>query len=256
LISTRSIGLSRIRRNSKMDGPRWRNYSVRARSAGSAFSNFRRRTDEACAIHRSDHLIAAALLVGPSRGGEEILPYCEQEGIGVIVYSPMASGLLTGAMTRERIARLPEDDWRKNNPDFKRAEPVGQPRIGRAPARSRQAARPRPGRRCDRLDPRQSRRDRRHCRLAQARTGGRYGRKPPGFASHKRTSRGSNLWRNSPGGANEHCIDGSLSLAPPSGPRPSMGIPSRSGPARSAADRTPITHIAHTVIRNINPRFL
>jgi len=49
---------------------------------------------------------------------QEILPFCEQEGIGVIVYSPMASGLLTGAMTRERIARLPEDDWRKHHPDF------------------------------------------------------------------------------------------------------------------------------------------
>jgi aryl-alcohol dehydrogenase-like predicted oxidoreductase len=48
----------------------------------------------------------------------EILPYCEREGIGVIVYSPMASGLLTGAMTRERIAKLPKDDWRKGHPDF------------------------------------------------------------------------------------------------------------------------------------------
>jgi len=36
----------------------------------------------------------------------------------VIVYSPMASGLLTGAMTRERIAKLPEDDWRKRSPNF------------------------------------------------------------------------------------------------------------------------------------------
>src|ERR1700693_5620743 len=48
----------------------------------------------------------------------EILPYCLSEGIGVIVYSPMASGLLTGAMTRERAARLPKDDWRKGHPDF------------------------------------------------------------------------------------------------------------------------------------------
>jgi aryl-alcohol dehydrogenase-like predicted oxidoreductase len=48
----------------------------------------------------------------------EILPYCERRGIGVIVYSPMASGLLTGAMTRERAANLPEDDWRRNNPEF------------------------------------------------------------------------------------------------------------------------------------------
>jgi aryl-alcohol dehydrogenase-like predicted oxidoreductase len=48
----------------------------------------------------------------------EILPYCQREGIGVIVYSPMASGLLAGAMTRERIAKLPKDDWRKGHPDF------------------------------------------------------------------------------------------------------------------------------------------
>ncbi len=49
---------------------------------------------------------------------QDILPYCEQEGIGVIAYSPMASGLLAGAMTRDRIDRLPEDDWRKHHPDF------------------------------------------------------------------------------------------------------------------------------------------
>ena len=48
----------------------------------------------------------------------EILPFCENEGIGVIVYSPMASGLLTGAMTRERISKLPDEDWRKQNPQF------------------------------------------------------------------------------------------------------------------------------------------
>jgi aryl-alcohol dehydrogenase-like predicted oxidoreductase len=48
----------------------------------------------------------------------EILPYCLTEGIGVIVYSPMASGLLTGAMTRERAAGLSNDDWRRNHPDF------------------------------------------------------------------------------------------------------------------------------------------
>ena len=52
----------------------------------------------------------------------EILPYCLSEGIGVIVYSPMASGLLTGAMTRERAARLPRDDWRRSHPDFTEPE--------------------------------------------------------------------------------------------------------------------------------------
>jgi aryl-alcohol dehydrogenase-like predicted oxidoreductase len=49
---------------------------------------------------------------------DEILPFCLREGIGVIVYSPMASGLLTGGMTRERATRLPQDDWRKGHPDF------------------------------------------------------------------------------------------------------------------------------------------
>jgi aryl-alcohol dehydrogenase-like predicted oxidoreductase len=49
---------------------------------------------------------------------DEILPFAEREGIGVIAYSPMGSGLLTGAMTRERIASLPDDDWRKHDPRF------------------------------------------------------------------------------------------------------------------------------------------
>jgi aryl-alcohol dehydrogenase-like predicted oxidoreductase len=48
----------------------------------------------------------------------EVLPYCQAHGIGVIVYSPMGSGLLTGAMTRERIANLSNDDWRKGHADF------------------------------------------------------------------------------------------------------------------------------------------
>lgn len=46
------------------------------------------------------------------------MPFCQHKGIGVIVYSPMASGMLNGAMTRERIAKLPDDDWRKHSPDF------------------------------------------------------------------------------------------------------------------------------------------
>jgi aryl-alcohol dehydrogenase-like predicted oxidoreductase len=49
---------------------------------------------------------------------EAQLPYCQQHGIGVIVYSPMKSGLLTGKMTRERVAALPEDDFRRRAPAF------------------------------------------------------------------------------------------------------------------------------------------
>jgi aryl-alcohol dehydrogenase-like predicted oxidoreductase len=56
-------------------------------------------------------------LVDPS-AEEQILPFAEREGIGAIVYSPMGSGLLTGAMTRERIAAMPEDDWRKSDLRF------------------------------------------------------------------------------------------------------------------------------------------
>jgi aryl-alcohol dehydrogenase-like predicted oxidoreductase len=49
---------------------------------------------------------------------ESILPYCQQHGVGVISYSPMKSGLLTGKMTKERVANMPEDDFRRRAPAF------------------------------------------------------------------------------------------------------------------------------------------
>lgn len=55
----------------------------------------------------------------------EILPFCQEHNIGVIVYSPMQSGLLTGAMTPERVSKLPDDDWRKRNKEFQ------EPRLSR-----------------------------------------------------------------------------------------------------------------------------
>ena len=55
----------------------------------------------------------------------EILPFAREEGIGVINYSPMLSGLLTGKMTPERIAALPNDDWRRRNIEF------NEPRLSR-----------------------------------------------------------------------------------------------------------------------------
>jgi aryl-alcohol dehydrogenase-like predicted oxidoreductase len=56
---------------------------------------------------------------------EEILPFAQDNGIGVINYSPMVSGLLTGAMTSERIAALPADDWRRRGVEFT------EPRLSR-----------------------------------------------------------------------------------------------------------------------------
>jgi aryl-alcohol dehydrogenase-like predicted oxidoreductase len=53
---------------------------------------------------------------------QEILPFCMEQNIGVIVYSPMYAGLLTGAMTRERVANLLPEDWRRNLPGFKEPE--------------------------------------------------------------------------------------------------------------------------------------
>jgi aryl-alcohol dehydrogenase-like predicted oxidoreductase len=48
----------------------------------------------------------------------EVLPWCLANGTGVIAYAPMKSGLLTGKMTMERMASLPEDDFRRRNPFF------------------------------------------------------------------------------------------------------------------------------------------
>ena len=58
-----------------------------------------------------------------NRGIEkEILPYCGREEIGVIVYSPMASGLLTGTFSAERVASLPPDDFRSHVSHFREPE--------------------------------------------------------------------------------------------------------------------------------------
>jgi aryl-alcohol dehydrogenase-like predicted oxidoreductase len=61
-----------------------------------------------------------------NRGIEaEVLPFCEANDIGVINYSPMVSGLLTGKMTAERIAKMPADDWRRKSANF------NEPKLGR-----------------------------------------------------------------------------------------------------------------------------
>lgn len=74
----------------------------------------------------------------------ETLPYTHANGIGVIAYSPMGSGMLTGSMTRERVSSLPSDDWRTRSAFFqepllsrnlKIAEKVTEiaARLGRSP---------------------------------------------------------------------------------------------------------------------------
>jgi aryl-alcohol dehydrogenase-like predicted oxidoreductase len=52
------------------------------------------------------------------RAGADLLPWCVEHETGVIVYSPMQAGLLTGAFSAERVASLPDDDWRKGDDDF------------------------------------------------------------------------------------------------------------------------------------------
>jgi len=56
---------------------------------------------------------------------QEILPFCQENGIGVINYSPMVSGLLTGRMSAERVAAMPADDWRRKAVEF------NEPRLSR-----------------------------------------------------------------------------------------------------------------------------
>jgi aryl-alcohol dehydrogenase-like predicted oxidoreductase len=60
-----------------------------------------------------------------ARAAAELLPWCRENNLGVIAYSPMQSGILTGRFTHERAAVLPADDWRRDDPEF------NQPRLDR-----------------------------------------------------------------------------------------------------------------------------
>ena len=79
---------------------------------------------DAAQIRRAQSIAPVTSLQPPysliRRGIEaETLPYCEKQGIGVIVYSPLGSGLLAGAMTRERAASLSPGDWRSRDAEFR-----------------------------------------------------------------------------------------------------------------------------------------
>jgi aryl-alcohol dehydrogenase-like predicted oxidoreductase len=56
---------------------------------------------------------------------EEVLPFCQENNIGVLVYSPMQAGLLTGKMSKERLEHLPPGDWRAKGDQFR------EPRLPR-----------------------------------------------------------------------------------------------------------------------------
>src|SRR5882724_12355268 len=113
--STRSIGRQRTWRKA---GLRWLSCKKEGKVRWIGVSNFK--VEE---LRRAEAIAPITSLQPPyslvRREIEpEILPYCRSNGLGVIVYSPMASGLLTGAMTRERAAGLPDSDWRSRDVEF------------------------------------------------------------------------------------------------------------------------------------------
>ena len=76
------------------------------------------------ALGHVDSLQPPFSLINRSAGGN-VIPWAEANGTGVIVYSPMQSGLLSGRFTAERVAALAEDDWRRSGPQF------NEPRLAR-----------------------------------------------------------------------------------------------------------------------------
>jgi len=82
-------------------------------------SNFDVELLEACEAIRHVDTCQPELNLLVRQNAEAILPWCEAHGTGVIVYSPMRNGLLSGHFTRRRSESLPDDDWRSGHPDFR-----------------------------------------------------------------------------------------------------------------------------------------
>jgi aryl-alcohol dehydrogenase-like predicted oxidoreductase len=88
-------------------------------------SNFDVELLERCeAVRHVDSVQPELNLISPDRAGD-VVPWARDHGAGVIVYSPLASGLLTGAVDRRRAESLPADDWRSEAPEF------NEPRLSR-----------------------------------------------------------------------------------------------------------------------------
>lgn len=95
----------------------------KVRAAG--VSNFTVELLERCeAIRHVDSLQPGFSMIRRDLGAKEI-PWCAAHETGVIVYSPMQSGILTDAFSAERVARMAEDDWRRRSPNFQ------EPALGR-----------------------------------------------------------------------------------------------------------------------------
>lgn len=73
--------------------------------------------EECLAVRPLDTVQPELNLVARDTAGT-VIPWAAERGLGTIVYSPMRSGLLTGAFTPERAAKLPDDDWRRDHDDF------------------------------------------------------------------------------------------------------------------------------------------
>jgi aryl-alcohol dehydrogenase-like predicted oxidoreductase len=107
-----------LQARSKKRSPRWLKLQAAAKVRNIGVSNF-----NASQMQRAQNVAPITSLQPPylllfTEVETSTFPFALSHHIGVIVYSPMASGLLSGAMTRERIAGLPEDDWRRRSPNF------------------------------------------------------------------------------------------------------------------------------------------
>ena len=132
---------------SRSPGRRWPSSSTRARCAGSASRTSTSTSSSAARRVRHVDSLQPPLSLLARGARTTVIPWAAEHGTGVIVYSPMASGLLTGSFDRERVASLdPRRLASRQSPPFQEPLLVQQPRPRRAPAadRGRASAR-RPG---------------------------------------------------------------------------------------------------------------
>ena len=152
-------------------------------------SNFDVALLERCeALGHVDSLQPPFNLIGRETA-DELLPWADAHGTGVLCYSPMKNGILTDSFSAERVARMAEDDWRRGGAQLPRAGAEPQPRAARRLAPHRRAARGDGRLRRRRLDARLAGRDRGHRRRSRAGAGGRLDRRGRAGADGRRPRR-------------------------------------------------------------------